>query len=66
MTHVFEENLKDTTGLFVDEARNTLDTTATSETANSGLGNTLDVVAKNLPVTFSTSLSETFAALSHG
>jgi hypothetical protein len=34
---VFEEDLEDTTSLLVDEARDTLDTTTTSETADSGL-----------------------------
>lgn len=43
-----EEELEDTTGLVVDEARDTLDTTTTRQTADSGLGNTLDVVTQNL------------------
>ena len=34
---VLKEDLEDTPGLLVDEARDTLDTTTTSETANSGL-----------------------------
>jgi len=34
------EGLEDTAGLLVDEARNTLDTTTASETADSGLGDT--------------------------
>jgi hypothetical protein len=38
---VFKEDFEDTTGFFVDEARNTLDTTTTSQTTNSRLGNTL-------------------------
>jgi len=45
--------------------RNTLDTTTTSETTDGGLGNTLDVVTKNLSVTLGTALAEalaTFAA----
>ena len=40
---VLEEDLEDTTGLLVDQARDTLDTTTASETANSGLGNTPDL-----------------------
>ena len=39
-----EEGLEDTTGLLVDHGRDTLDTTTASETADSGLGDTLDVV----------------------
>jgi hypothetical protein len=43
--------------------RDTLDTTTTSETSNGGLGNTLDVVTKNLPVTLGAALAEALAAL---
>ena len=38
---VLEEHLEDTTGFFVDETGDTLDTTTTSETTNSWLGDTL-------------------------
>ena len=61
----FKEGLEDTTSLLVDHSGDTLDTTTTSETADSGLGDTLNVVAQNLAVTLSTTLSEalaTFAA----
>jgi hypothetical protein len=61
---VLKEDLEDTTGLFVDETGDTLDTTTTSETADSGLGDTLDVIAKDLAVTLGTSLSETFGSFS--
>jgi hypothetical protein len=50
-THILKENLKNTTGLFVNEAGDTLHTTTASETANGGLGNALDVITKNLAVT---------------
>lgn len=42
-------------------SRNTLDTTTTSETTDSRLGDALDVVTKNLPVTLGTTLSETLS-----
>jgi hypothetical protein len=58
-----EEGLEDTTGLLVDHGGDTLDTTTTCETADSGLGNTLDVVTKNLAVTLGTTLAEALAAL---
>jgi hypothetical protein len=57
--YIFQEGLEDTTGLLVDETRDTLDTTTTSEAADSGLGDTLDVVAEDFPVTLGTTLSET-------
>ena len=41
--------------------RDTLDTATTSETTDSGLGDTLDVVTQNLAVTLGTTLSEAFA-----
>jgi len=59
----FEEGLQNATGLFVDHGRDTLHTTTTSETADSGLGDTLDVVAQNLSVALSTALAEALAAL---
>jgi hypothetical protein len=59
-----EEGLEDTTGLLVDHSGDTLDTTTTCETADSGLGNTLDVVTQNLAVTLGATLSETLATLS--
>ena len=40
-----EEGLEDTTGLLVDHGGDTLDTTTARETADSGLSDTLDVVA---------------------
>jgi hypothetical protein len=44
--------------------RDTLDTTTTSETSDSGLGNTLNVVTKNLTVTLGTALAKALSALS--
>jgi tRNA A37 threonylcarbamoyltransferase TsaD len=43
--------------------RDTLDTTTTSETSDGGLGDTLDVVAKNLSVALGTALAKTLSAL---
>jgi hypothetical protein len=48
--------------------RDTLDTTTTSETADGGLGDALDVVTKNLAMALGSTLAEalaTFAASSH-
>jgi hypothetical protein len=39
--NVFQEDLEDTTGFFVDQTRDTLDTTTTGETTDSGLSDTL-------------------------
>ena len=42
--HVFQENLEDSSSFFVDESRDSLDTTSASQTADSGLRDTLDVI----------------------
>ena len=66
--NVLKENLEDTAGLLVDEAGDALDSTTTSKTTDGWLGDTLDVITKNFPVTLSATLSESlssFAAASH-
>ena len=60
--HVLQEHLENSAGLLVNEARDTLDSTTASQTADSGLGDALDVVTKNLPVTLGASLSEAFSS----
>jgi hypothetical protein len=54
------QDLENTSGLLVDQARDTLDTTSSSKTSDSGLGDTLDVVSKDLPVSLGSTLSESF------
>ena len=54
---VLEEDLEDATGLFVDEAADSLDTTSSGKTSDSGLGDSLDVVTQDLAMTFRSSLS---------
>jgi len=62
--HILQEHLENTAGLFVDKTGDSLHTTTTSQTTDSGLGDTLDVVTKNLPVALCTSLSKTLASFS--
>ena len=61
---ILQKYFENTAGLFVDQTRDTLDSTTASETADSGLGDALDVITKDLPVTLGASLSETFASFS--
>lgn len=61
---VLQEDLEDTTGLLVDQSRDTLDTTTTCETADGGLGDTLDVIAKDLAVTLGATLSKSLSSFS--
>ena len=64
ITHnVLQEHLEDTTGLFVDEAADTLDATTTSQTPDGWLGDALDVITKDLSVTLSATLAKTLSAL---
>jgi len=46
----------------VDETGDTLDTSSTSETPDSGLGDSLDVVSQDLSVSLSASLTKTYRA----
>ena len=55
--HILKENFENTTSLFVDQARDSLDTATASKTTDSWLGDALDVVTKDLSVTLGTSFS---------
>ena len=59
---VLKEHLEDTSGLLVDQARDTLDTSTSRQTANSGLGDTLDVITQDFAMTLSASLSKSFSS----
>ena len=59
---ILKENLQDTTGLFVDQTGDTFDTTSSCQTTDCGLGDSLDVITQNLPVTLSAPLSETLSS----
>ena len=64
-TDVLQEDLENTTGLFVDETRNTFHTASTGETTDGWLRDALDVVAKDLAMTLSSALSETLVDGQH-
>ncbi len=59
---VLKEHLQDTTGLLVDEAADTLDTTSAGKTTDGRLGDSLDVITKYLAVTLGTTLSQALAS----
>ena len=60
--HVLKEGLEDATSLLVDEAGDSLDSATAGQTADGWLGDALDVVTKDLPVTLGASLSEALAS----
>ena len=61
---VLKEYLEDTTGLFVDQARNTLDTSSACKTTDGRLGDALDVISEHFTVTLGAPLAESLASLS--
>lgn len=58
---VFQEHLQHTTGLLVDESGDTLHSTTASQTADGGLGDALDVVTQDFPVTLCSTFSKSLA-----
>jgi hypothetical protein len=60
--NIFQENLQHTTGLFVDQTGDTLHTTTTSKTSDSGLGDALDVISQHLTMPLGTPLSKSFSS----
>jgi hypothetical protein len=60
--NILKEHLEDTTGLLIDQSRDTLHTSTASQTANSWLGDSLDVITQNLSVALGTTLSEAFTS----
>jgi len=61
-THL-QEDLEDTTGLLVDQARDTLDTATAGQSADGRLGDTLDVVTEDLAVALGAALAKALASL---
>jgi hypothetical protein len=61
---VLKEDLEDTSGLLIDEARDTLDTSTASQSADGGLGDALDVITQHFAMTLGASLAESFASFS--
>ncbi|CAG5092672.1 Similar to Histone H3 (Urechis caupo) [Cotesia congregata] len=60
---VFKENFEHTTGLFVDQSRDTFDSTTTGQTTNGWLSDTLDVITKNFTMALGSSFSQSFSSL---
>ena len=54
---ILKEDFEDPSGFFVDETADSLHTTPAGKTPDCWLGDSLDVVTENLPVTLSASLS---------
>ena len=66
--NIFQEYLQYTSGLFIDKSRDTFDTTTSCKTTDSGLGDTLDIITKNLAMPLGTPFTQSlssFTAASH-
>jgi len=61
---VLKEHLEHAAGLLVDEARDTLHSSAASQTTDGRLGDALDVVAQHFAMTLGAALAESLASLS--
>ena len=64
LDNVLEEGLEDLAGLVIHHTVNTLDATTTSQAADRGLRDALDVVAKDLAMTLGATLT-TLSASAH-
>ena len=61
--HVLQEHLEDPAGLLVDQAGDALHSAATSQTADGGLGDALDVITEDFTVPLGASFSESLSSL---
>ena len=59
---ILKENLEDSTSLLIDEARDTLDSSTTSQTPDCWLCDALDVVSQHLAMTLGASLSKSLSS----
>ena len=57
-----QERLQDSAGLLVDQAGDSLHSTTTSKASDGGLGDSLDVVPKDLAMAFGSSLAESLSS----
>ena len=60
---VLQEHLENTAGLLVDQTADALDTATASQTTDSRLSDTLNVITKNFPVALGSALAESLTAL---
>ena len=59
---VLQEHLEHTAGLLVDQTGDTLHSTAASQTADGGFGDSLDVITEDFTVTLGASFPESFTS----
>ena len=62
--NVLQEHLQNSTGLLIDQSRDTLDSSTSGQSSDGRFGDSLDVVSQHFPVSLGSSLSKTFASFS--
>merc|ERR1712098_234809 len=60
--HILQKNLENTTSFFINEARDPLDAPSSRQAPDGRLGDALDVITKNFPVSLGASLSKSLAS----
>ena len=62
--NILQENFQYTPSFFVDQTRDSLYTTSSSQTSDGGFGDTLDIVSQNFPVSLGATFSKTLSSFS--
>merc|ERR1712223_2076706 len=57
---IFQEDFQNSSGLFVNKSRDSLNSSSASQSTDSWFGDTLDVISQHLSMTFCSSLSQSF------
>ena len=60
---ILQEHLQHTTSLLVDQARDTLHSATASQATDGGLGDSLDVITKDLAMALGASFAESLSSL---
>ena len=60
--HVLKENLQNTSGLLIDQSRDSLHTTSSCQTSDGRLGDSLDVISQHFPVPLGSSFSKSLSS----
>jgi len=59
--HIFQEHLQNSSGFFVNQSGDTLNTSSSGQPTDSWLRDTLDIIPKNFSVTLGSSFAQTFS-----
>ena len=61
---ILQEDLEDSSGFFVDQSRDSFHSSSSCQSSDGGLGDSLDVISKNLSMSLCSSFSETLSSFS--